>query len=72
METLHITQIKINPKSFYYILEDIDNANTTSTTVYYPASSGTKMYFKIKAYWQTSYGGDPIYSNLSSYKTVSF
>ena len=56
----------------YYILEDIDNANTTSTTVYYPASSGTKMYFKIKAYWQTSYGGGPIYSNFSSYKTVSF
>ena len=56
----------------YYILEDIDNANTTSTTVYYPASSGTKIYFKIKAYWQTSYGGSPIYSNLSSYKTISF
>lgn len=56
----------------YFILEDIDNVNTTSKTVYYPASSGTKMYFKIKAYWQTSYGGSPIYSNLSTYKTVSF
>ncbi len=56
----------------YYILKDIDNVNTTSISVYYPQSSGTKEYFKIKAYWQTSYGGSPIYSNYSSYKSITF
>uniref|UniRef100_UPI004056F103 hypothetical protein n=1 Tax=Alistipes sp. TaxID=1872444 RepID=UPI004056F103 len=56
----------------YYILEEIDDVNTTSKTVYYPASSGTKMYFKIRAYWSAYYGGSPIYSDFSSYKTVTF
>lgn len=56
----------------YYILEDIGNGNTTSATVYYPASSGTTTYFKIRAYWKTSGGGSPIYSDYSSYKSVRF
>lgn len=55
----------------YYILEDIKGESTTSKKVYYPASSGT-TYFKIRAYWSTSYGGSPVYSDYSSYKSVSF
>ena len=56
----------------YYIFEDIDSGNTTSATVYYPASSGTTTYFKIRAYWRTSGGGSPVYSDYSSYKSVRF
>lgn len=56
----------------YYILTEIDDVNTTSKTVYYPASSGTKTYFKIKAYWRTTYGGSPVDSDFSSYKVVYF
>ncbi len=54
----------------YTILDQIDGGGQTSHTRYYPAS-GT-VYFKIKAVWSTAYGGSPVYSNLSSYKSVSF
>ncbi len=55
----------------YYILDEVENGSTTSLTRYYPAS-GTTRYFKIKAYWETEYGGSRIYSDFSSYKSVSF
>lgn len=55
----------------YYIQEEISGGETTSKSIYYPANSGT-VYFKIQAYWQTTYGGSPIYSGLTSYKSVSF
>ena len=56
----------------YFILEQIDDASTTSKSVYYPANSGTTTYFKIRAYWQESYGGSIVYSDYSTYKYVTF
>ena len=56
----------------YYILTQIDDASTTSKSVYYPASSGTTTYFKIRAYWQESYGGSIVYSDYTTYKSVNF
>ena len=56
----------------YYILGQVDDVNTTTKSVYYPASSGTKVYFKIKAYYNAEYIGSPVYSDLSSYKMVTF
>ncbi len=55
----------------YYILSQIDS-NTSTQTVYYPASSGTTVYFKIKAVYSTPYGGSPVYSDFSSYTKVSY
>ncbi|MDR0415226.1 MAG: fibronectin type III domain-containing protein [Prevotellaceae bacterium] len=57
----------------YAIATTAQGENTTSKTYYYPASSGTTVYFKIKARWETKHGS-PTYvdSNLSSYKSVTF
>ena len=56
----------------YTILDQI-NENTTSHTRYYPASSGTTRYFKIKAMWKLPYSTPSVvYSDLSSYKSVTF
>ena len=55
----------------YYILQQIDDVNTTSAEIYYPASSGTTVYLKIRAIWMVG-SNTPVYSNYSSYKTVKF
>ncbi len=54
----------------YYILEDISDGSTTSKTIYYPASSGTVLYLKIRAYWMID-NSSPVYSDYSSYKKVT-
>ena len=54
----------------YTILDQIDDPNATSHTRYYPAS-GT-VYFKIRAVYSAAYAGSPIYSDYSSYKSVTF
>ena len=55
----------------YTILDQITNGNQTTLTRYYPISSGTTRYFKIRAYfecsWITFYTGE-----FSSYKKVTF
>lgn len=55
----------------YYVLDEITDGNQTTLTRYYPVSSGTTRYFKIKAIfscqWETR-----IYSDFSSYKSVKF
>lgn len=55
----------------YYILKDIDDVNTTSCEIYYPASSGTTIYLKIKAYWMIN-NTNPVYSDPTTYKSVKF
>lgn len=55
----------------YYILQQIDDVNTTSAEIYYPASSGTTVYLKIRAVWIVG-TNTPVYSNYSSYKSVRF
>ena len=64
--------VSSSASSGYTILKEISGGSTTSKSVYYPASSGSKMYFKIRAYWEEEYGGSRIYSDYSSYKYVSF
>lgn len=56
----------------YYIQEEIQNVNTTSFDIYYPASSGTKVYVKMRAMFRADYGGDPVYSDFTTYKSVTF
>ncbi len=57
----------------YYILKQVTGGSTTSVSVYYPATSGTTEYFKIKAYWEGPHSADGIiFSDLSSYKYVTF
>lgn len=55
----------------YYILKQIDDVNTTSCEIYYPASSGTTVYLKIRAFWIVG-SNTPVYSSYSSYKYVKF
>lgn len=55
----------------YFILDQIDDGSTTTHTRYYPAQ-GTTKYFKIRAVYSAQYGGSPIYSDFSSYKSVTF
>ena len=55
----------------YYIMEDISDGSATSKTIYYPASSGTMLYLKIRAYWMIG-NSSPVYSDYSSYKKVTF
>ncbi|MDE6394738.1 MAG: hypothetical protein K2K77_05290, partial [Duncaniella sp.] len=55
----------------YYILDQIDDGNTTTHTRYYPAQ-GTTKYFKIRAVYSAGYGGSPIYSDYSAYKSATF
>lgn len=55
-----------------YVWTEIDNVNTTTTDIYYPASSGTTVYLKIQAVFRADYAGDPIYSGWTTYKTVTF
>ena len=56
----------------YYILDQIDGKTNTSKTIYYPESSGTTIYFKIKAIYEAEYGGSIIYSDYTTYKSVTF
>ena len=57
----------------YSIIKEVTGGSTTSVSVYYPASSGTTVYFKIKAIWESPYGASSfIYSDLTSYKYVTF
>jgi fibronectin type 3 domain-containing protein len=56
----------------YYILDEIDDVNTTTLTRYFPGESGHTYYFKIRAYYRASYAGDPIYSDFTTYKSVTF
>jgi fibronectin type 3 domain-containing protein len=56
----------------YFILDEISE-NKTSHSRSYPATSGTTVYFKIKAVWKTNYGSpSSVYSDLSNYKSVTF
>lgn len=55
-----------------YVWEQIDNVNTTTKDIYYPANSGTTVYLKIRAIFIAEYAGDPIYSDWTTYKTVTF
>lgn len=54
----------------YVLCDQVNSGSTTSLTKYYPASSGTTRYFKIKAVYSCGY--IIVYSNLSSYKSVTF
>lgn len=54
----------------YYIFDQVDDPNATSHYSYYPASTGTKVYFKMRAYWQA--GGTYEYSDFTPYKMVTF
>ena len=55
----------------YTILDQITDGDQTTLTRYYPASSGTTRYFKIRAYfecpWVTLFTGE-----FSAYKSVKF
>ncbi len=55
----------------YFILDQIDDGSTTTHTRYYPAQ-GTTKYFKIRAVYSAAYSGSPVYSDYSSYKSVTF
>lgn len=54
----------------YVLLDQVDDGETTTKTVYYPGSSGTTYYFKMKAVY--SCGTSPIYSNFTTYRSVTF
>ena len=56
----------------YYILDQVTDGSTTTLTRYYPMSSGTTRYFKIKAYFDCDGVGGPIYSDLTTYKSLTF
>lgn len=55
----------------YYAKEEVDDGTKTSVTIDLPGASGQTYYFKIKAFF-TSYWSDRIYSDLSTYKSVTF
>ena len=55
-----------------YVWEEIDNVNTTTKDIYYPANTGTTVYLKIRAIFRADYAGDPVYSDWTTYKTVTF
>ena len=53
--------------------KDSYGMDVTSYDIYYPASSGTKVYLKVRAIWTLdNSGSDLVYSSFSSYKVVSF
>ncbi len=56
----------------YTILDQVSDGSTTTLTLYYPASSGSTQYFKIRAYFDCDGVGGPIYSDLTSYQVVHF
>lgn len=60
-----------SPSGSYFILDDINDKEKTSKTIYYPAASGTSVYLKIRAYWIVGYE-TPVYSEFTSYKKVTF
>ena len=54
----------------YYIFDQVEDVSTL--TKYFPGTSGTTYYFKIKAIWDTGgYGGYEM-SDLSSWTSVTF
>lgn len=53
----------------YTIFKQVDGGDETSTSVYYPASSGT-YYFKIRSIWEC--GNNYEVSDLTSYKSVTY
>ena len=62
-----------SPNSGYTIMSNgwINGGSTTTTTIYYPGTSGTTMYFKMKAFYDC--GGYWELSNLTStYKSITF
>lgn len=54
----------------YTILDQIDGGTTTQHIRYYPMTSGTTRYFKIKAIYSCGY--TTVYSDLTTYKSVTF
>ena len=56
----------------YYILDEVDDPNFTSHYTSYPVPSGTTVYVKMRAVFRADYAGDPVYSDLTTYKTVTF
>ena len=73
-------QILMSTSSYgqFNLLDQVDSKDSqgndvTSCSIYYPASSGTTIYLKIRAIWivENSYSS-PIYSSESSYKSVKF
>ena len=56
----------------YTIFDQITDVNTEALLAYYPASSGTTRYFKIRAYFDCDGVGGPIYSDFTTYKVVHF
>ena len=67
-------QIFISSSAYgtYYVQEEISNVNTTTTEFYYPANTGTTVYVKMRAVFRADYAGDPVYSDFTSYKAVTF
>ncbi len=73
-------QIFMSTSSYgqFNILDQVDSKDSqgndvTSCSIYYPASSGTTVYLKIRAIWivDNSYS-TPVFSGESSYKIVKF
>ena len=56
----------------YTICDQVSDGTTTTSTIYYPESSGNNRYFKIRAYFDCDGVGGPIYSNFTSYQVVHF
>ena len=56
----------------YTVAKDIDDVNTTSCSVYYPASAGTTVYVKIRAVWYCPERAKQVFSSESTYKSVKF
>lgn len=54
----------------YVLFDQINNPTTTTLTSYFPGTSGTTYYFKIRAIYTC--GTSPIYSDLTTYKSVRF
>ena len=54
----------------YVLCEQIEGGSTKQCIKYYPASSGTTRYFKIKSVYYSGY--IIVYSDLTSYKSVTF
>lgn len=54
----------------YYIFDEVTSGSTTTHSSYYPASSGTTVYFKIKAKYSCDYVTE--YSDLTTYTSVRF
>lgn len=55
-----------------YVWEQIDEVNTTTKDIYYPASSGTTVYLRVRAYYDAPYIGSTVYSDYTTYKSVTF